>query len=77
MATYQAHGVEGAHTFPIEVIEAESDAEAIEKVYESLYLKRRTCPIKLYHVPYYKTGMKAWSENEMRFVTDIDMFALE
>jgi len=77
MATYQAHGVEGEYTFPIKVIEAESDAEAIEKVYESLYLKLRTCPIKLYQVPYYKSEMRAWREDEMRFVIDIDMLALK
>ena len=76
MATYVAHGVDGEIVFPIEVIEAETDAEAIDKAHQSLYLKRRTCPLKLYQVPYYKTGMQAWREDDMRFVVDIDTLAL-
>jgi hypothetical protein len=44
--------------FLIDIIEAETDPEAIEKAHQSRDLKRRTCPIELYEIPYYKTGLR-------------------
>ena len=71
MSIYEAHGVQGDIVFPITIIEAASDSEAIDKALQDRHLQRHTCPIKLYEVPYFHTGLRAWNEDEMRFVADI------
>ena len=72
MPISEAHGVEREIVFPITIIEATSDGEAIRKALQDRHLQRRDCPIKLYQIPFYHTGLRAWRDDEMRFVADLE-----
>jgi hypothetical protein len=70
---YEAHGVSDiVGVFPITIIEAASDGETIRGAQCNRDLCGWNCPVKLYEVPFFHTGLRAWHEDEMRFVADIE-----
>jgi hypothetical protein len=71
---YEAHGVdEEWGVFPITIIEAATDEEAIRKAQRDRDLPGWKCPIKLFEVPFYHTGSRPWRQDDLRFVADIEL----
>jgi hypothetical protein len=71
---YEAHGVsETVGVFLITIIKAATDEEAIRKAQHDRDLPGWKCPIKLFEVPFFYTGLRAWEKDEMRFVADIEI----
>jgi hypothetical protein len=72
---YEAHGVDDKFgVFPVTIIEAATEADAIRKAEQDEQLRGYWCPIKLFQVPFYHTGLRAWREDELRFVADVRFF---
>jgi hypothetical protein len=70
--TYQAPT--GPAIFPIDIIEAADAAEALDIVARRApRLRPWNRILKLYRVPFHKTDLEPWRDDEIEFVCDIDL----
>ena len=70
--TYQAAA--GPAVFPIDIIEAADAVQALEIVARSAArLRPWNRVLKLYRVPFRKTDLAPWRDDEIEFVCDIDL----
>jgi len=80
MPVYEIHGIgvfnkdRGPQIFPIDIVRARSDraASAIAKG-KAAMLRGWDRFFKLYRVPYYHTGLRAWRDDELTLVCDLDL----
>ena len=64
--------VNGPAIFPIDIVEAVDVEQALEAVARKIVQLRPWSPVlKLYRVPFFKTGTKPWRDDEIEFVCDI------